>query len=132
MVNIMNVLRFVFSLLVINTANISYSCEYPPLVIIPDGLSATMEEMLIAQDQIKNYMENISVYLDCLNEEITTTGDQATIEYRSIMFSRYNAAVGEMEAVASIFNSQVELHNEINQNTDDPETSQDSQQPQLN
>ena len=48
------------------------------------------------------------------------------------MFSRYNAAVGEMEAVASIFNSQVELHNEINQNTDDPETSQDSQQPQLN
>ena len=111
----MNIFRLIFFLFVINTATIGYSCDYPPLVIIPDGLTASMEEMLIAQDQIKNYMANMDIYLSCLNEEITTTGDQATIEYRSIMYSRYNAAVAEMEAVASIFNEQVDLHNEINQ-----------------
>ncbi len=128
----MNIFRLIFFLFVINVSTIGYSCDYPPLVIIPDGLTASMEQMLIAQDQIKNYMVDMDIYLHCLNEEITTTGDQATIEYRSIMYSRYNAAVAEMEAVASTFNEQVDLHNEINQAPIAAEEETEYQQFQFN
>ena len=73
-----------------------------------------MEELLSAQSAVRDYMAAMETYLSCVNEELAAAGDDAPAEYKSIMFSRHNAAVAEMEAVAASFNEEVQAFKEAN------------------
>ena len=86
------------------------ACEYPPLVTIPEGREATLEEMLEAQTAVRNYVTAMEAYLACVDEEMTVAGDDAPEVFKTIMFSRHNVAVAEMEAVANHFNEQIQLY----------------------
>ncbi len=115
----MNTLRFLIALLASCGAASALACDYPPLVTIPTGEDATKEEMLTAQTGVKDYMAAMQVYLDCIAEELTAAGDDAPGEYKSVMFSRHNAAVAEMEAIAASFNGELQAFNEGNAEPDD-------------
>jgi len=95
----------------------SFACEYPPLVAVPSGEDATMEELLATQAQIREYMTAMEEYLVCVNEETEAAGDNAPEEYGQIMATRHNAAVLEMETVAEIFNQQVQAFRAANPET---------------
>jgi len=110
----MNSLRFLLALMAGGAAATSLACDYPALITVPDGQTSTMEELITAQSAVKDYMAGMEAYLECANEELSAAGDDAPAEYKSIMFSRYNAAVAEMEAVASSFNEQVQAYKEAN------------------
>jgi len=112
----MYILRYVM-ILAVSFVGTSFACEYPPLVAIPSGEDATMEELLAAQAQIREYMTAMEEYLVCVNEETKATGDNAPEEYGQIMAGRHNSAVTEMEAVAEIFNEQVQAFREANPET---------------
>ena len=90
------------------------ACDYPPLITIPDGKNASMEELLTAQVSVKDYMGAMEVYLTCVNDELTAAGENAPAEYKAIMFTRHNVAVAEMESVAASFNDQVNRYKEAN------------------
>lgn len=107
----MNTLRFLILLLV---AGPGLACEYPPLISIPAGADATMEELLTAQAEVRTYMAAMETYLACVSDELAAAGDDAPAEYKSIMFSRHNAAVAEMEAVAEDFNEEIQAYKEAN------------------
>ena len=92
----------------------TFACEYPPLVAVPSGGDATMEELLATQTQIKEYMTAMEEYLVCVNEETEAAGDNAPEEYGQIMASRHNSAVLEMETVAELFNQQVQAFRAAN------------------
>ncbi len=110
----MNTLRFLIALLASCGAASALACDYPPLVTIPTGEEATMEELLTAQAGVKDYMAAMEVYLACVNNELSAAGDDAPAEYKSVMFSRHNAAVAEMEAIAASFNEEVQAFKEAN------------------
>ena len=112
----MYILRYVM-ILAVSFVGTSFACEYPPLVAVPSGEDATMEELLAVQAQIKEYMTAMEGYLVCVNEETEATGDNAPEEYEQIMAGRHNSAVTEMEAVAEIFNEQVQAFREANPET---------------
>lgn len=86
------------------------ACEYPALVTIPEGREATLEEMLEAQTAVREYVGAMEAYLTCVNEELTAAGDEAPEVFKSIMFSRHNVAMAEMEAIANHFNEQIQLY----------------------
>lgn len=88
----------------------AYACETPSMVHVPDGAQATMDQMVAAQQQVKNYVAAMEEYLTCVNDELETAGDDAPDEYKSLMITRHNAAVSEMEAVAAAFNEQVQAY----------------------
>jgi hypothetical protein len=69
-----------------------------------------MEQLLTAQGEIKTYMAAMEVYLACLNGELEAKGD----EFKSLMVTRHNAAVTEMESVAAAFNDQVKAYKAAN------------------
>jgi len=110
----MNTLRFLVLLFAGGAATSALACDYPPLISIPAGEDATMEELLTAQADVRTYMEAMEVYLTCVNDELAAAGDDAPAEYKSIMFSRHNAAVTEMESVAEDFNEEVQAYKEAN------------------
>ena len=73
-----------------------------------------MEELIVAQTAVRDYMDGMDAYLTCVNLELTAAGNNAPAEFKSIMFSRHNAAVAEMEAIAESFNEQVQAYKEAN------------------
>ncbi|MBN1237645.1 MAG: hypothetical protein JXB36_04040 [Gammaproteobacteria bacterium] len=90
------------------------ACETPSMVAVPDGSEATMDEMVTAQQQVKDYVAAMEEYLACINEELEAAGEDAPDEYKSLMITRHNSAVGEMESVAAAFNEQVQAYKAAN------------------
>ena len=51
------------------------ACEYPESAEIPNGSTATREEMLAGQQAVKDYIAAMEEYLACIEEE-----EQETLE----------------------------------------------------
>lgn len=83
------------------------ACEAPAPVPLPDGATATREQMLAAQAQVRAYQAGMTEFLACVDSELEAEGEQAPDEFKSLMVSRHNAAVAEMEGVADAFNVQL-------------------------
>lgn len=92
------------------------ACETPTVVSVPDGSAASMDQMMTAQQQVKEYVAAMEEYLGCINEELETAGEEAPEEYKSLMISRHNSAVSEMESIAAAFNEQVQAYKAANPN----------------
>ena len=83
------------------------ACEAPAAVALPDGATATRDQMLAAQAQVRAYQAAMNEFVACMDSEADAQGDQAPDEFKSLMVSRHNAAVAEMEGVAAAFNEQL-------------------------
>jgi hypothetical protein len=88
-------------------ATAANACETPSMVDVPEGATATTEQMMRAREDVTRYVAAMEEYLACVNEELETEGDNAPDEFRALMIQRYNAAVSEMETVAAAFNEQL-------------------------
>ena len=90
------------------------ACETPAMIPIPDGKSATMEQLLAAQAQVKTYMAAMNDYLACIDNEAEAKGEDAPEQFKALMVTRHNTAVTEMETVAAAFNDQVKAYKAAN------------------
>lgn len=95
-------------------ATSAVACDNPTMVIVPDGATATMDELLEAQAEVREYMSAMEEYLACLNGELEAAGEDAPDQFRALMVNRHNQAVGEMEAIAASFNEQINAYREAN------------------
>lgn len=95
------------------------ACSYPKSPDkLPDGNTATMDEMLTGKQQVQQYNKDMEAYLSCIKLEYdgqlaqdgaTLTAEQkAELEKRQVQ--KHNAAIDELEAVASRFNEQVKTY----------------------
>jgi hypothetical protein len=82
------------------------ACETPSVVTIPDGKTASKDQMLSAQAAVKGYMAAMDQYLACVDGEMNAKGEDAPNDYKALMVARHNSAVAEMESVAGAFNDQ--------------------------
>jgi hypothetical protein len=94
-------------------------CSYPPPPAkLPDGATATMEEMLEAKKAVTQYNKDINAYVACIKLEhetaVTNAGDKITPEQKEQMekmeVQKNNAAVDQLQSVADRFNEQVRAY----------------------
>jgi hypothetical protein len=106
-------------------------CTYPPPPAkLPDGNSATMEEMLEGKKAVTQYNKDINAYVACIKLEhetaVTNAGDKLTPQQKADMekmeVQKNNAAVDQLQTIADRFNEQVRLYKAKN----DPNASSDS------
>lgn len=99
------------------------ACTYPRAPdSMPDGSTASMEEMVAGQKQVKQYMADMDTYLKCLDEEapkapaadaqLTDEQKKEAARLESMRAQKHNAAVSEMESVAERFNVQLKAFKE--------------------
>ena len=95
-------------------ASTALACDYPERVSIPNGKTATKDEMIAGQKGVKQYMAEMEEYLACIEEEDKET--RAGIEEPDpiveaqrdeMLVKKHNAAIEEMEKVAALFNEEV-------------------------
>ena len=98
-------------------AQAAWSCDYPQRVLIPNGSTATQEEMLSGQRGVKEYVAAMEAYLECIVEEERVARDSMTEllpedeqEREDMLNKKYNAAVDEMERLAAQFNAEVQAY----------------------
>jgi hypothetical protein len=74
----------------------------PPPSKVPDGISASEQEMMSAMQTLKEYDGDVNSYLKCL--EFEGRQNRLRTDERE---SKHNAAVAQLEKIASKFNEQV-------------------------
>lgn len=74
------------------------------MVAIPDGATATEEQIRVARQQVRAYLEAMETYLVCLQDQLDAKGDKATPEYKSQMSTRIIAGDDERQSVVAAIN----------------------------
>lgn len=100
-------------------AQSALACDYPERVDkLPDGNTATRDEMIAGKKAVQSYLADMEDYLSCIEAEeaqaIISMGavDDETKRQRKTTFDKkYNAAVEEMNLVAEQFNIQLRAYN---------------------
>ena len=100
-------------------------CSYPtPPDHIPDGNTATLQEMVDAQKAVKEYDKAINAYVACIQLErndsvgkLAKPGEKPTAEQKKAMddierveVQKHNAAIDQLQSVADRFNEQVKVY----------------------
>ena len=96
------------------------ACEYPTRPDIPDGATATKDEMLAASASVKDYLAKVDEFLNCIEdvektaiESMADDPDDEELRRRNDMLNkRFDAANEEKALVGEMFNQQVRTFNE--------------------
>ena len=99
----------------------AFACDYPQRIDVPDGATATKEDMIAGQKGVKTYMASMEEYLACIESDeaqsVLGMGDvdaDAKRQREDMFNKKYNAAVEEMNLVAEEFNMQVRAYKDRN------------------
>jgi hypothetical protein len=111
--------RLAVSVAILFLAQGALACDYPErLNDIPQGDSASRDEMIAGKKAVQSYIASMEAYLSCIEAEeaqaIIALGkvDDETKKQRTDLFNKkYNAAVEEMNLVAEEFNIQLRAFN---------------------
>jgi hypothetical protein len=107
------------TLLVASGASAHAACVYPQAPQnFPNGATATKEQMLTAQGEIKEYSKTVQeVYLPCLEQEkneAIAALDPNDPEYaqkksslEAIQAKKHNAAIDELQAIAGHWSEEI-------------------------
>lgn len=95
------------------------ACNYPESAEVPNGSTATREEMLAGQQAVRDYIAAMEEYLACIEEEEQATletlpdiSDEERVNRERALTMKYNAAVEQMELIAARFNEEVRVYRE--------------------
>jgi hypothetical protein len=114
----MKVLFAIAAVAALTAGPVYADCTYPtPPDKIPDGNSASLDDMVTAQKAIKEYDKAINAYVACIKLEhsdaVTKAGDKLTAEQKADMerveVQKHNAAIDQLQSVADRFNEQVRV-----------------------
>lgn len=84
---------------------------------LPDGATATLEQMLSGQQAVKEYDQRVNEYLSCLKGDYETfaslnadkLNEQQKQELEALAIMKNNAAVAAAEDYAAKFNEQLKI-----------------------
>jgi peptidyl-prolyl cis-trans isomerase B (cyclophilin B) len=80
-------------------------CTAPPAPEIPDGASASAEQMAAGQTGVKAFVRDGQAYIKCV-DAVADDKDRATTD-RNAAIGEHNRMVGELERSAADFNNQL-------------------------
>ena len=110
-------IRVFFATIIVFAAQTVFACDYPKRVLIPNGNTATKEDMIEGQRGVKQYVADMEIYLQCIVEEEKQAREameellpEVEQEREDMLNKKYNAAVDEMERVAAQFNAEVQAY----------------------
>lgn len=96
---------------------LALACDYPDRADIPNGGTASKDEMLAGQRSVKSYMAAMDEYLACIEQQekdiLASMGDiteEERTNRQEALTKKHNAAVEEMELVAEQFNEEVRAY----------------------
>ena len=113
-----NLTKAVLAAVLLTSPVVGFACEYPERPALPEGGTATKQEMIAAQAAVKAFLASIDEYLDCIEQEekdaiaAMDNPDEETIKRRDELLSkRFDAANEEKFLFGEQWNQQVRAYN---------------------
>jgi len=123
----MNKLTCVVAALALSSATAMAECIKPDQPQLPDGATASMEDMLAGQKSVKTFQSSNVEYMKCLEDTFKAAeakvkegadGTKEAVESAQKTYTEaveaYNAAVSSEEAVAGQFNTEIREYKAAN------------------
>ncbi len=112
------ILRLSLGTILVLTSSLAIACDYPNRPHIPDGSTASKEDMLAAKTGVQDFLAAVDEYLRCVEaeEKASVDGmedlDQEALRERDLALTRkFDAANEEKALVGEQFNQQVRAYN---------------------
>ncbi len=88
-------------------SSVHAECAIPRVITVPDGATATEEEMVAGKATVNQYMANGYAYLDCIEAEEAALGDEMTDEQHKLSTQLFDNGVDALETMAARFNAEI-------------------------
>ena len=119
MVSMNKLSRLIVATTLLVAAPFTFACDYPQRPEIPEGATASKEEMVAASKAVRAYQGDMVSYRECIDAESTATvaeleigeADEETINNNKMAAAKkYNASVDEEELIVARFNEAVRAY----------------------
>ena len=104
--------------LLLLAAPLTFACDYPERPLIPDGSTASKDDMLTAKTDVSAYLTGVDEYLICVEADEKAAvaelenPDPADLKKRDEMLGKkFDAANDEKALIGEEFNQQVRAYN---------------------
>lgn len=112
-----NTIRVAVATFLLTVGTAAFACDYPQRADVPNGATATKEQMLAGQASVKEFVAAMEAYLACIEKDEEDTiasmpelSEEELATRNAALTKKYNAAVEEMELVAAQFNEEVRAY----------------------
>ena len=113
------IIKLTFGSVLFFASSLALACDYPERPHMPDGNTASKDELLAAKAEVQSYVAAVDEYLTCVeNEEkaaIAEIEDPSTEELQrrdELLSKKFDAANEEKALVGEQFNQQIRLYNQ--------------------
>lgn len=120
-----NMTKIAVSCLLLVVAPLSFACDYPERPDIPDGSTASKEELLAAKDAVGAFLADVDTYLTCIEnaekeavEALENPNPDELKRRDDMLTSKFDAANQEKALVGEQFNQQVRAFNAARKSDD--------------
>ena len=111
-------IRIALCAVTLSLSPLALACDYPARPSIPDGATATTDDMKAARDGVKEFLAAVDEYLRCIESEeqaaIDALDDPPAEEVKrreDVLNKKFDAANEEKALVGEQFNQQVRAYN---------------------
>ncbi len=113
-----NTIRNAVGCCILMACPVTYACDYPERPTIPNGSSASKDELMLAKEDVNTYLAGVDEYLTCIETDETAAvaalddPDPAELKRRDeVLEKKFDAANDEKALVGEQFNLQVRAYN---------------------
>jgi len=113
------IIKLAFGSVLFIASSMALACDYPVRPHMPDGNTASKDELLTAKAEVQSYVASVDEYLTCVeNAEkaaLAEIEDPSTEELQrrdELLSKKFDAANDEKALVGEQFNQQIRLYNQ--------------------
>jgi len=99
-------------------SSMALACDYPERPQMPDGSTASKDELLAAKDAVQGYVAAVDEYLTCVEteekaaaEELSNPTSEELQRRNDMLNKKFDAANEEKALVGEQFNQQIRAYN---------------------
>lgn len=100
------------------TTSLAFACDYPERPSIPDGATASKDELLAAKDAIQQFMADVDSYLQCIENaeqsavaELDNPSAEEIQRREEMLNKKFDAANEEKALLGEQFNQEIRIYN---------------------
>ena len=114
-----SLIKIFFGTLFLLGSSIAFACDYPERPAMPDGSTASKDELLAAKDSVQDFMAKVDEYLNCIEgeekaavEEMDNPSEEELQRRDTMLNKKFDAANEEKALLGEQFNQQIRAYNQ--------------------
>jgi len=114
-----SLIKISFGTLFLLSSSIAFACDYPERPSMPDGSTASKDELIAAKNSVQDFMAKVDEYLNCIEgeekaavEAMDNPSEEETQRRDAMLNKKFDAANEEKALLGEQFNQEIRAYNQ--------------------